>query len=322
MLAGMARTLVVKVTAGADAPERCAQAFTVAATAVAAGVSVSLWLTGESAWFALPGRAAEFSLPHSAPLPDLLDAVLAGGTVTRVHAVRGPARHHRRRRAAGRPDRRRGGVRRGVARRRRPGPRLLTLRPPPSRSVTASARSPIAWRCRTDHDLQHDGDGAVGVDQPAGLVHQHGRAGRRGHRVAQPGRHRAGATLDGRRVRRPRRPGTGSRGAGPRRDRPALMPSPASDPIGDLIHRTLIRSSAPAARARATAAGSRWPRTSRTTPGVTTVPRTPTNSPASARRRVRPSVRAGAQARPVRGRQAGPRAGSSSAGAGRRRCAR
>jgi len=82
MLAGMARTLVVKVTAGADSAERCAQAFTVAATAVAAGVSVSLWLTGESAWFALPGRAAEFSLPHSAPLPDLLDAVLAGGTVT------------------------------------------------------------------------------------------------------------------------------------------------------------------------------------------------------------------------------------------------
>lgn len=78
----MAGSLVVKATAGTDAPERCAQAFTVAATAVAAGVRVSLWLTGESAWFALPGRAAEFALPHSAPLPDLLDAVLAAGTVT------------------------------------------------------------------------------------------------------------------------------------------------------------------------------------------------------------------------------------------------
>jgi predicted peroxiredoxin len=82
MLFRMARSLVVKVTAGSEAPERCAQAFTVAATAVASGVDVSLWLTGESAWFALPGRAAEFSLPHSAPLPDLLDAVLAGGRVT------------------------------------------------------------------------------------------------------------------------------------------------------------------------------------------------------------------------------------------------
>ena len=78
----MTRTLVVKVTAGSDAPERCSQAFTVAATAAAAGVPVSLWLTGESAWFALPGRAAEFTLPHAAPLQDLLEAVLAAGSVT------------------------------------------------------------------------------------------------------------------------------------------------------------------------------------------------------------------------------------------------
>src|SRR4051794_2960558 len=78
----MVRTLVVKATAGADAPERCAQAFTVAATAAASGVPVSLWLTGESTWFALPGRAATFELPHSAPLPDLLAAVLAAGSVT------------------------------------------------------------------------------------------------------------------------------------------------------------------------------------------------------------------------------------------------
>ena len=76
------RSLVVKTTAGADAPERCAQAFTVAATAAASGVPVSLWLTGESSWFALPGRAATFELPHSAPLADLLAGVLAAGTVT------------------------------------------------------------------------------------------------------------------------------------------------------------------------------------------------------------------------------------------------
>lgn len=78
----MKRSLVVKVTAGLDSPERCSQAFTVAAVAVANGVDVSLWLTGESAWFALPGRAAEFALPEAAPLTDLLDAVLAGGRVT------------------------------------------------------------------------------------------------------------------------------------------------------------------------------------------------------------------------------------------------
>lgn len=80
--AGMAKKLVIKVTAGDDAPERCSQAFTVAAVAVASGVDVSLWLTGESAWFALPGRAARFELPHAAPLPELLDALLAGGRIT------------------------------------------------------------------------------------------------------------------------------------------------------------------------------------------------------------------------------------------------
>jgi predicted peroxiredoxin len=78
----MPRTLVVKVTAGEDAPERCAQAFTVASTAVAAGVPVSLWLTGESSWFALPGRAETFELPHSAPLPDLLTTLLEAAQVT------------------------------------------------------------------------------------------------------------------------------------------------------------------------------------------------------------------------------------------------
>jgi predicted peroxiredoxin len=78
----MARTLVVKATAGSDAPERCAQAFTVAATAAASGIEVSLWLTGESTWFALPGRAQEFELPHSAPLAELLHVVLSNGRIT------------------------------------------------------------------------------------------------------------------------------------------------------------------------------------------------------------------------------------------------
>lgn len=78
----MAASLVIKVTAGAEAPERCAQAFTVAALGVASGVPVSLWLTGESAWFALPGRAEEFTLPHSAPLAELRDTVLGEGKIT------------------------------------------------------------------------------------------------------------------------------------------------------------------------------------------------------------------------------------------------
>lgn len=79
----MARSLVIKVTAGADDPERCNQAFTVAAAAIASGVEVSLWLTGESAWFGVPGRAKDaFELPHATSLGDLLDVVLSAGRVT------------------------------------------------------------------------------------------------------------------------------------------------------------------------------------------------------------------------------------------------
>jgi len=78
----MSRTLVIKLTAGAEAPERANQAFTVASTAIASGASVSLWLTGDAVWFAVPGRAEAFELPQAAPLPDLLAAVIEGGLLT------------------------------------------------------------------------------------------------------------------------------------------------------------------------------------------------------------------------------------------------
>ncbi len=74
--------MVVKATAGMDAPERCAQAFTVAAAAVAAGVPTSLWLTGEAVRLALPGTAASFDLAHSPDLAEILDLLLAEGSVT------------------------------------------------------------------------------------------------------------------------------------------------------------------------------------------------------------------------------------------------
>jgi predicted peroxiredoxin len=76
------RRLIIKLTTGVETPEKLSQAFTVAATAVASGAVVSLWLTGESAWLAVPGRAEEFSLPHAARLSDLRDAVLTGGHLT------------------------------------------------------------------------------------------------------------------------------------------------------------------------------------------------------------------------------------------------
>lgn len=76
------RRLVVKSTAGASSPELTNQAFTVAASALAAGVEVSVWLTGDSAWFGVPGRAGDLVLEHAAPLEDLLAALVDGGTVT------------------------------------------------------------------------------------------------------------------------------------------------------------------------------------------------------------------------------------------------
>ncbi|MDN5767836.1 MAG: DsrE family protein [Humibacillus sp.] len=76
------RSLVVKLTCGTESPERLSQAFTVAATAVASGVSVSLWLTGEASWLATPGRAEAFELPDAAPLTDLRALVIDGGRLT------------------------------------------------------------------------------------------------------------------------------------------------------------------------------------------------------------------------------------------------
>jgi predicted peroxiredoxin len=73
------RSLVIKCTAGADDPERCNQAFTVAASAVAAGARVTLWLTGEAAWFGVPGRAEEFRLELAGSRAESRDLVLEQG---------------------------------------------------------------------------------------------------------------------------------------------------------------------------------------------------------------------------------------------------
>ncbi len=77
-----ATTIIVKLTAGAEAVERANQALTVAATALAAGVGVSLWLTGEAAWLAVPGRAESLELAHATAPAQLLAAILDGGSVT------------------------------------------------------------------------------------------------------------------------------------------------------------------------------------------------------------------------------------------------
>jgi predicted peroxiredoxin len=74
--------LVIKLASGVEAPERLAQAFTVATTALASGISVSFWLTGEASWLALPGRAQEFHLEHSPSIADSIATILAAGTLT------------------------------------------------------------------------------------------------------------------------------------------------------------------------------------------------------------------------------------------------
>ena len=81
-MAAAQRKLVIKVLSGFSDPERTVQAFTVAASAVASGVHVSLWLTSEASDFALPDKAAQLVLPHAAPLDELLHSILENGTVT------------------------------------------------------------------------------------------------------------------------------------------------------------------------------------------------------------------------------------------------
>lgn len=75
-------SLVVKVTCGTEALERLNQGFTVAATALAAGIEVSLWLTGDATFMAVPGRAEQVDLPDAVPLAELRDLLLEGARVT------------------------------------------------------------------------------------------------------------------------------------------------------------------------------------------------------------------------------------------------
>ncbi|HEX7210911.1 MAG TPA: DsrE family protein [Propionibacteriaceae bacterium] len=77
-----ARALLIKITCGAEAAERANQAWTVAAMGVTAGASVSVWLTGEAVWFAVPGRQPDLELPHATPVAELIEAVRLGGNIT------------------------------------------------------------------------------------------------------------------------------------------------------------------------------------------------------------------------------------------------
>jgi predicted peroxiredoxin len=74
-------SLIIKLTCGAEAPERANQAWTVAAAAVAAGVAVTVWLTGDGVWFAVPGRQPDLELPFATPVADLVETVRGSGQI-------------------------------------------------------------------------------------------------------------------------------------------------------------------------------------------------------------------------------------------------
>jgi predicted peroxiredoxin len=76
------QSLLIKITCGAEAAERANQAWTVAAMGVAAGASVSVWLTGEAVWFAVPGRQPDLQLPYATPVGELVETVRLGGAIT------------------------------------------------------------------------------------------------------------------------------------------------------------------------------------------------------------------------------------------------
>jgi len=80
--ANPARSLIIKVTCGAEAAERANQAWTVAAMGIAAGATVTVWLTGEAVWFAVPGRQPDLELPYATPVAELIETVRLGGTIT------------------------------------------------------------------------------------------------------------------------------------------------------------------------------------------------------------------------------------------------
>ncbi|WP_323793887.1 DsrE family protein [Nocardioides sp.] len=78
----MTRTLAVKLTCGAEAAERANQALTVAASAVALGAPVSLWLTGEAVWFGVTGRIPDLGLDGAVDAVELIATIREVGSIS------------------------------------------------------------------------------------------------------------------------------------------------------------------------------------------------------------------------------------------------
>lgn len=78
----MAARLVIKVTHALDDPERAHIGCNVAATALASGVDVHLFLAVDGVGLAQEAVAGKLELAEAPPITDLLDAIYAAGTVT------------------------------------------------------------------------------------------------------------------------------------------------------------------------------------------------------------------------------------------------
>ena len=85
----MRADLVVKVTCGAEEPERCAQAFTVAATAVASGVDGVAVAHRRGVVVRAAGTGGRLALGARRRWPSCWTRCWPAGRVTRVHPVRG-----------------------------------------------------------------------------------------------------------------------------------------------------------------------------------------------------------------------------------------
>jgi predicted peroxiredoxin len=81
MVTTLPRSLIVKITCGAEAAERANQGWTVAAMGIAAGAPVTVWLTGEAVWFAVPDRQPDLALPHATPVAELIETVRGAGQI-------------------------------------------------------------------------------------------------------------------------------------------------------------------------------------------------------------------------------------------------
>jgi predicted peroxiredoxin len=77
----MSRSLVIKLATGTADPERVLTGLNVGAAAVAAGVTVSLWLSGDATWLATTDQRPDLALTGAPDWRDLYEIISAKNPV-------------------------------------------------------------------------------------------------------------------------------------------------------------------------------------------------------------------------------------------------